>query len=77
MARGQSPAVALAIGTLGYFFMTMIVLTIFNGVLTLELADGAKGWIYQLWNAWLLFGALLGVLDLAMIANFLTGNFAL
>lgn len=71
MPRGQSPIFALVVGNIGYIVVTIIILTLFNQVLTLS--SGAEGFVYQLWNAWLLVGAMLGVGDIAAVVGLLNG----
>jgi len=74
MPRGQSPIFALVVGNLGYVIVTVILLTLFNQLLTLNFSSGAEGFVYQLWNAWLLIGAMLGVGGIAAIIGLLNGG---
>jgi len=74
MPRGQSPIFALVVSNIGYVIVTVILLTLFNQLLTLNFSSGAEGFVYQLWNVWLLVGAMLGIGDVAVVVGLLNGG---
>lgn len=66
--------IGLVVGSLIYVFVTLIILNVFNGIIGLGLQPGS-GFLIQIWNTWMMVGAILGVGDAAVIIAFVSDVF--